>query len=155
MSESRMLQICLNTIFSPYFKIRAKISHKTTRFVAPPLVLAWPKSSHQFDLKNHENVLTDLKIVPQCSVTRFNLKLFLSSQHPHSHKNNYQKFHMNLKNASAKTNFQSRKFFNYAGPIFWLYIYPKESSKRNTVLMLINKIQYFFINLKLILTTQR
>ena len=45
---------CSNTIFSLYFKIRAKKIH-----AAKPL--AWPKSLLQFDFKNHENVWTDLK----------------------------------------------------------------------------------------------
>ena len=46
---------CSNTIFSLYFKIRAKKSRrKTTRFFAPFPVSAWPKSVLQFDFKNHE-----------------------------------------------------------------------------------------------------
>ena len=56
-------KFCSNTVFSLYFKIRAKkISRrKTTRFFAPFPVSAWPKSLLQFDFKNHENVWTDLK----------------------------------------------------------------------------------------------
>ena len=47
-----------NTVFSLYFKFRAKkISRrKTTRFFAPLPVSASPKSLIQFDFKNHENV---------------------------------------------------------------------------------------------------
>ena len=54
---------CSNTIFSLYFKIRAKKNsrRKNTRFFAPFPVSAWPKSLLQFDFKNHENVWTDLK----------------------------------------------------------------------------------------------
>ena len=54
---------CSNTVFSLYFKIRAKKKsrRKTTRLFAPLPVSAWPKSLLQFDFKNHENVWTDLK----------------------------------------------------------------------------------------------
>ena len=54
---------CSNTVFSLYFKIRAKKNsrRKTTRFFAPIPVSAWTKSPLQFDFKNHENVWTDLK----------------------------------------------------------------------------------------------
>ena len=51
-----------NTVFSLYFKFRAKKfqTAKTTRFFAPFPVSAWQKSLLQFDFKNHENVWTDL-----------------------------------------------------------------------------------------------
>ena len=53
---------CSNTVFSLYFKFRAKNSRrKTTRFFTPLPVSAWPKSLLKFDFKNHENVCTDLK----------------------------------------------------------------------------------------------
>ena len=50
------------TVFSLYFKIRAKKNprRKITRFFAPFPVSAWPKSLLQFDFKNNENVWTDL-----------------------------------------------------------------------------------------------
>ena len=69
---------CSNTVFSLYFKIRAKkISRrKTTRFFAPFPVSAWPKSLLQFDFKNHENVWTDLKkkTAPQYNSNYLNCK---------------------------------------------------------------------------------
>ena len=69
---------CSNTIFSLYFKIRAKKNsrRKTTRFFAPFLVSAWPKSPLQFDFKNHENVWTDLKkkTSPQYNSNSLNCK---------------------------------------------------------------------------------
>ena len=53
---------CSNTVFSHYFKIRAKNSRrKTTRFLAPFPFSAWPKSLLQFDFKNHANEWTDFK----------------------------------------------------------------------------------------------
>ena len=55
-------QICSYTVFTLYLQIRIKNSRrKTTRFFAPLPVSAWPKSLLQFDFKNHEKVLTDLK----------------------------------------------------------------------------------------------
>ena len=49
------------TILSLYFKVSAKKYHavKPLCFFAPFPVSAWPL--RQFDLKNHENVWTDLK----------------------------------------------------------------------------------------------
>ena len=43
-----------------YFKIRAKKSYPA-KPLAFSLHFLWPKSSLQFDFKNHENVWTDLK----------------------------------------------------------------------------------------------
>ena len=69
---------CSNTVFSLYFKIRAKKNtrRKTTRFFAPFTVAAWPKSLLQFDFKNYENVWTDLKkrIAPQYNSNSLNCK---------------------------------------------------------------------------------
>ena len=54
---------CSNTVFSLYFKIRAKKIHaaKPLVFLLHDPVSSWPKSLLQFDFKNHENVWTDLK----------------------------------------------------------------------------------------------
>ena len=54
---------CSNTVFSLYFKVRAKKIHaaKPLAFSLHFPVSAWPKSRLQFDFKNHENVWTDLK----------------------------------------------------------------------------------------------
>ena len=69
---------CSNTVFSLYFKFRAKNNsrRKTTRFFAPFPVSAWPKSLLQFDFKNHENVWTDLKkkTAPQYNSNSLNCK---------------------------------------------------------------------------------
>ena len=56
-------QIFVQTPFShSTLNLERKISRrKTTRFLAPLPVSAWPKSLLQFDFKNHENVWTDLK----------------------------------------------------------------------------------------------
>ena len=56
-TTSEKANFCSSTVFSFYFKIRAKIARrKTTRFLAPPPVSAWPKSLLQFNFKNHENL---------------------------------------------------------------------------------------------------
>ena len=49
---------CSNTVFSLYFKFRAKKFHaaKPFAFFAPFPVSAGPKSLLQFDFKNHEYV---------------------------------------------------------------------------------------------------
>ena len=54
---------CSNTVFSLYFKFRAKkISRrKTTRFFAPLPVSKRPKSLLQFGFKNNENVNRSLR----------------------------------------------------------------------------------------------
>ena len=56
-------RIFVQTPFShSTLKLEPKNSRrKTTRFLAPFPVSAWPKSPLQFDFKNHENVWTDLK----------------------------------------------------------------------------------------------
>ena len=75
-NTSEKANFCSNTVFSLYFKIREKqISrHKSTRFFAPFLVSAWPKSLLQFDFKNHEIVWTDLKKRPQNNWNFLNCK---------------------------------------------------------------------------------
>ena len=59
---SKKANACSNTVFSLYFKIRAKKSTLQNHSLFAPLpVSAWPKSLLQFDFKNHDNVWTDLK----------------------------------------------------------------------------------------------
>ena len=64
-TTSEKAKICLNTVFSHYFKIRAKKSRrKTSRVFAPLPASAWPKSLLKFEFKNHENKWTDLEYFP-------------------------------------------------------------------------------------------